>query len=108
MEFHVHTNASLLVVGTMLFQNLTRKNNQLVVYTYRLLKRAKNYNITKREALTMVFVLDKFKHYLLGNKLVFCVDHMTLVYLVNKPQVLRRVADGFSWNFTNVVLQLYL
>ncbi len=56
----------------------------------------------------MVFVLDKFKHYLLGNKLVFCVDHMTLVYLVNKPQVLRRVADGFSWNFTNVVLQLYL
>jgi hypothetical protein len=56
----------------------------------------------------MVFVLDKFRHYLLGNKLVFCVDHMTLVYLVNKPQVLRTVANGFSWNFTNVVLQLYL
>jgi len=32
----------------------------------------------------MFFVLHKFRHYLLGNKFVFYVDHMTLVYLVNK------------------------
>jgi hypothetical protein len=36
----------------------------------------------------MVFALHKFRHYLLGNKFVFYVDHMALVYLVNKPQVL--------------------
>jgi len=36
----------------------------------------------------MVFSLHKFKHYLLGNKFVFYVDHMALVYLVNKPKVL--------------------
>jgi hypothetical protein len=35
----------------------------------------------------MVFALHKFKHYLLNNKFVFYVDHMALVYLVNKPQV---------------------
>jgi hypothetical protein len=35
----------------------------------------------------MVFALHKFEHYLLGNKFVFYVDHMALVYLVNKPQV---------------------
>jgi hypothetical protein len=40
----------------------------------------------------MVFVLHKFKHYLLGNKFVLYVNHMALVYLVNKPHVLRRVA----------------
>ncbi len=40
----------------------------------------------------MVFVLHKFKHYLLGNKFVFYVDHMALVYLVNKPQVSRKIA----------------
>ncbi len=39
----------------------------------------------------MVFVLHKFKHYLLGNKFVFYVDHMALVYLVNKPQVSGRI-----------------
>jgi hypothetical protein len=33
----------------------------------------------------MVFSLHNFKHYLLSNKFVFYVDHMALVYLVNKP-----------------------
>jgi len=37
----------------------------------------------------MVFALHKIIHYLLGNKFVFYVDHMALIYLVNKPQVLR-------------------
>jgi hypothetical protein len=40
----------------------------------------------------MIFVLHKFRHYLLGDKFVFHVDHMALVYLVNKPQVSRRIA----------------
>jgi hypothetical protein len=33
----------------------------------------------------MVFALHKFKHYLLGNKFFFYVDHMAFIYLVNKP-----------------------
>jgi hypothetical protein len=92
VEFHVQTHASLLVVRAMLSQNVIRKNKQ-PVYASRLLKRTKhNYSTTKREALTMVFVLHKFKHYLLGNKFLFYVDHMALVYLVNKPQVLGKIA----------------
>jgi hypothetical protein len=39
----------------------------------------------------MVFALHKLRHYLLGNKFVFYVDHMPLVYLVNKPKVLRKI-----------------
>jgi len=39
----------------------------------------------------MVFSLHKFRHYLMCNKFVFYVDHMTLVYLVNKPQVLGKI-----------------
>jgi len=41
----------------------------------------------EHEALAMVFALLKFKNDPLGNKFVFYVDHMALVYLVNKPQV---------------------
>ncbi len=45
VEFHVHTYASLLVVGAMLY--VIRKSDQPIVYAYRLLNRAKqNYNIT--------------------------------------------------------------
>ncbi len=50
-----------------------------------------NYNTIERKALAMVFALHKFRHYLLGNKFVFYVDHMALVYLVNKPHVSRKI-----------------
>jgi hypothetical protein len=39
VEFHVHTNASLLVVGAMLSQNVIRNSDQPIVYTYRFLNR---------------------------------------------------------------------
>ncbi len=75
-----------------MFQNEIGKIDQLVVYASRLLNRVEqNDNTTKREALAMVFVLHKFRHYLLGNKFIFYVDHMALVYLVNKPQVSGRI-----------------
>ncbi len=92
MEFHVHTNVTLLDVGFMLFQNVIGKNDQPIVYASRLLNRAEqNYSRTNREALPMVFSLHKFRHYLLGNKFFFYVDHMGLDYLVNKPQVLGKI-----------------
>jgi hypothetical protein len=74
-------------MGVMLSQNITRKNDQPIVYAFRFLNRIKqNYSTTEREALIMVFFfLHKFRHYLLGNKFVFYVNHMALVYLVNKP-----------------------
>jgi hypothetical protein len=73
-------------MGAMLCQNIIRKSDQPIVCTSRLLHRAaQNLNTTYKEALAMVFSLHKFKHYLLGNKFVFYVDHMALVYLVNKP-----------------------
>ncbi len=37
----------------------------------------------------MVYALHKFCHYLLDNKFIFHVDHMALLYLVQKPQVSR-------------------
>jgi hypothetical protein len=39
----------------------------------------------------MVYVLHKFKHFLLGKEIVLYVNHMALVYLVNKPYVSRRI-----------------
>jgi hypothetical protein len=39
VEFHVHTNASLLAMGAMLSSNLTWKSDQQVVYAYRLLSK---------------------------------------------------------------------
>jgi len=39
----------------------------------------------------MVYALHKFRHILLANKFVFYIDHMVMVYLVNKPHVLGKI-----------------
>jgi hypothetical protein len=53
--------------GAMLSHNITRKNDQPIVYDYRLWNKIEqNYNIIERKALAMVFALHKFKHYLLA------------------------------------------
>ncbi len=80
VEFHVHKNASLLTLCDTLAQNLMSKHDQLVVYVYKFLNiTERKYSTTKREALAMVFVFHKFKHYLFDNKFVFYVDHMAFV-----------------------------
>jgi hypothetical protein len=60
-------------MGAMLSYNVIGKSDQLVVYASRLLNIVEqNYNTKEREALAMVFVLHKFRHYLLRNKFVLC------------------------------------
>jgi hypothetical protein len=51
----------------------------------------KLYNHYKK-TLTMIYVVKKFRHYLLGNNFIFFVDHQALLYLVNKPIVIDRIA----------------
>jgi hypothetical protein len=40
----------------------------------------------------MVYALHKFHHYLLGDKFVFYVNHMTFLHLTNKPYIFGRIA----------------
>jgi hypothetical protein len=53
----------------------------------------KNYTTTKKEALTMIYVVKKFKHYLLANSFIFFVDHQALQYLVNKLIITSQIAN---------------
>jgi hypothetical protein len=93
IEFHVHTFAYNLVVKFMLSQNFIEKCDQLITSTSKLFNNAKwNYTTIEREAITMAYDLHKFHHYLLGNKFIFYVDHMELLYLIQKPQVLGRIS----------------
>ena len=51
----------------------------------KLSKVEKNYSMTEHEGLAMVYVLQKFKHYILGRHFKMYIDHSSLKYLVNKP-----------------------
>lgn len=39
----------------------------------------KNYTTTEREGLGMIYVVKKFRHYLLANKFIFFTDHQALL-----------------------------
>jgi hypothetical protein len=87
LEYHVHINAINLVVGAMLIQNLTKKCDQPIACASHLFNNIieKNCIVAKKEALTMVYALHKFHHYLSGDKFVFYVNHMTFLHLIKKP-----------------------
>lgn len=69
------------------------EKDQPVAYASRQLTMAeRNYSTTERECLAMVFSVKKFRHYLICNPIVFFVDHMTIKYLVNKPELSGRLA----------------
>ena len=57
-----------------------------IIYNSRKLNKAeRNYSTIEREALGMVFSLQKYRHYLLANPFIFYIDHQALKYLINKP-----------------------
>ena len=57
----------------------------IVYSSWKLNKAERNYSTTEREALGMVFSLQKYRHYLLSNPFTFYTEHQSLKYLVNKP-----------------------
>jgi hypothetical protein len=52
----------------------------------------RNYTTMEREVLAVVYSCKNFRHYLLGYKVIFHTDHDSLKYLVNKPDLLGRIA----------------
>ena len=78
-------------VGAVLGQ---REDNKpyMVYYANKTLNDAqRNYMTIEKEFLTMVFVLEKFRNYLLGTSIVIFTDHSTLKYLLNKKDVKARL-----------------
>jgi hypothetical protein len=67
----------------------------------------RNYTTIEKEALIMVYALHKFNHYLLSNWFVFYVDHMALVYLINKPQVFGKMVKWLLF-FWSMISKLFI
>ena len=86
--FHVHVDASGIVLGVVLAQPGEGDIDHLVAFSSRKLSSAEcNYSTTEREGLAMVYALQKYRHYLLGGHCKMFTDHSDLKYLVNKACV---------------------
>lgn len=106
--FHVYVDASNVALGCVLSQKDDKNLDHPIYYASRqLIAAEKNYTTTEREALGMIFAVQKFRHYLLGYPFIFYVDHDALRYLVNKPDLSGRLARWVlllqEFDFTIVV-----
>ncbi|GFY09644.1 transposon Tf2-11 polyprotein [Trichonephila clavipes] len=67
--FIIRTDASSYALGAVLLQGESPTDEQPVDYASRLLSSAENYSTTEREALAVVWALNKFRGYIEGAKL---------------------------------------
>ena len=93
--FELMCDASDFAIGAVLGQK-REKIFQVIYYASRTLNDAQlNYATTEKELLAIVFGFDKFRPYLIGNKVVVHTDHSAIKYLMTKkdakPRLIRWV-----------------
>ena len=85
-EFDVHVDSLSVALGMILTHPGEILIDHPISFTNTKLSTAeKNDTMMERECLTMVYVLQKFRHYLLGGNFKMYTNHFALKYLVNNP-----------------------
>ena len=84
-------DASDLAIGAVLGQREDGKP-QVVYYASKTLNEPqRNYTITDKELLAVVYALDKFQAYLVGADIAIFTDHSALKYLLTKQMAKARL-----------------
>ena len=82
--FELMCDASDYAIGAVLGQK-REKIFQVIYYASRTLNDAQlNYATTEKELLVIVFAFEKFRPYLIANKVVVHADHSAIKYLMTK------------------------
>ena len=89
--FELMCDASDYAIGAVLGQKRERIF-QVIYYASRTLNDAQlNYATAEKELLAIIFAFDKFRPYLIGNKVVVHTDHSTIKYLMTKKDAKPRL-----------------
>jgi len=103
--FHVHVNASTISLEDIIVQlGVGELDHPIAFASRKMLESEQNYNTTQREGLAMVYVLQKFRNYLLRKQFKMFTDHSMLKYLINKLVLGGKSIDGYycSRNLTSM------
>jgi hypothetical protein len=84
LPFEIMCDASDYVVGAVLSQSKNKKHYAISYASKTLTRPQLNYATTEKELLAMVFIIEKFRSYLMGTKVIVYADHVTLKYLWTK------------------------
>ncbi|KAJ8651866.1 hypothetical protein O0I10_012559 [Lichtheimia ornata] len=75
LPFHLATDASNDGIGAVLYQKENGRNTIVGFMARALTKSERNYSVTKRELLAIVFAFNKFHKFLWGNPFTLYTDH---------------------------------
>ena len=91
LPFKLMCDVSDFAIGAVLGQKRERIF-QVIYYESRTLNEAQlNYATKENKFLEIVFAFDKFRPYLIGNKVIVHTDHLAIKYLITKNNVKPRL-----------------
>ena len=80
-KFYLDTDASNNSIGAVLRQ-IQNGQEKVIAYGSRTLTKAeKNYSVTRKELLALVYFMQHFRYYLLGRPFVARTDHAALQWI---------------------------
>jgi hypothetical protein len=91
IPFEIMCDASDYAVRAVLGQTKDKKHHAIAYASKTLIGAQLNYTTTKKELLAIVFVIDKFRSYLIGAKVIIYTDHVALKYLLTKKDAKPRL-----------------
>jgi hypothetical protein len=80
-QFYLRTDASNVALGAVLLQEHSDELFPVKYASRKLQPRERNYSVTERECLAIVWGVRKFYVYLYGREFVLQTDHQSLTYL---------------------------
>jgi hypothetical protein len=84
LPFEIMCDVSDYAVGAVLGQAKDRKHHAIAYASKTLSGPQLNYATTEKSSLLYFFIVDKFRSYLVGAKVIVHTNHATLKYLLTK------------------------
>ena len=101
--FVVQADASAYALGAVLTQEFEDGEHPIVYVSRTLNSAERNYTVTEKECLALLFAIRKFRPYLEGYKFIAITDHSALTWLRNQKEPTGRLArwvlEMQQWNF---------